>query len=424
VSALLAAPLILSLLRFGDLYYFVHYSGYADVGAYLESSVRATGGPVFIAGVVGLVVPWLEGERPLSRAVSATAVTYVFATAFLALSPWPSSLIDQLEATRLMPFQRLLWFWLAAIALDAGLRFTLRGASRWTQRAGLDGALLLVAAAFPVLYVIAPPAFVPEGDRGLVVMPGSAQPGIVDLEAAVRAADGAAADGTALLVLGTSLSWHDQLWGPLWSDRPFFYDDWLWYWHRDHAGAYDPEAGHAYPDDASALRPEYLETHGIGAVVVTGSASEVAAMSASLEPVRDGIWDVYRVRDPVGIVTFDGANANVTKVGNQRFAAAGEGSEIVVRRNWFPRWQASVDGVAIAVERTNDGYMRVVVPDGVHDLELTYRVVALDWLGRLCAVLGMLVATLLIGPARLRPWERKRRHSVSEGGVSSIRAVG
>ncbi len=64
----------------------------------------------------------------------------------------------------------------------------------------------------------------------------SARPEQADLETAIRAADEAATPGTALLVLGSALSWHQQLWAPLWTERPLFYDNWLWYWHPDHAG--------------------------------------------------------------------------------------------------------------------------------------------------------------------------------------------
>ena len=100
----------------------------------------------------------------------------------------------------------------------------------------------------------------------------SARPEQADLEEAIRAADEAAAPGTALLVLGSALSWHQQLWAPLWTERPLFYDNWLWYWHPNHAGTpgYDFLAGHHYPDPERTLERDYLARHGIGAVVVTG----------------------------------------------------------------------------------------------------------------------------------------------------------
>ena len=79
----------------------------------------------------------------------------------------------------------------------------------------------------------------------------SARPEQADLQVAIRAADEAAAPGTALLVLGSALSWHQQLWAPLWTERPLYYDNWLWYWHPDHAGT----PGYAFPGRAPLPRP-------------------------------------------------------------------------------------------------------------------------------------------------------------------------
>jgi uncharacterized membrane protein YfhO len=75
--------------------------------------------------------------------------------------------------------------------------------------------------------------------------------------------------------------------------------------------------------------------------------------------------------------------------------------DIQVRRNWFPRWQAWADGEQIDIERTENGYMHLNVPEGTQEVELIYVVTWLDWLGRAAAITGA-VAVVAIGTGRWR----------------------
>jgi hypothetical protein len=408
LAGLLAAPEIVSLARFNNLYYFVHYSGYANVREYWDSSIRAVSGPFFVLGILGFVLAWLPGARVVTRAVAASLGLYVAGTAVLAAGAGPSSLIEQLETTRLMPFQRLLWFYLAAVAVEFALIWLGAALRKRMRLIFVDGALLFAAVVVVLVYVVSPPTFIPVVDRGLVAMPTSARPGIVDLEEAVKAADGAAEPGTALLVLGTlgtPNSWHDQLWAPLWSQRPFFYDDWLWYWQTRHFGAYNPLTEHAYRNDASALSQDYLRHHGIGAIVVTGEAKPQASRESYLTLVRSGTWDVYRVNQPMPIVTLSGNAPDSVSIDEQHVTASGtnSGGEILVRRNWFPRWEATVNGQPAAIRETEDGYMAIATPiEGAVDVELTYAVDWIDWLGRLAVVVGMVILIAMLLPSRQR----------------------
>jgi hypothetical protein len=221
----------------------------------------------------------------------------------------------------------------------------------------------------------------------------SAGPEQVDLEAAIRAADEAAAPGTALLVLGSALSWHQQLWAPLWTERPLFYDNWLWYWHPDHAGTpgYDAPAGHHYPDPERTLERDYLSHHGIGGVVVTGGAREAAAMSPLLQPLRDGVYDVYIVSDPVTTVTFRDRNASFLAFGNQQVEARSNrsGAPVVARLNWHPRWKATLDDERMETDRLNDGYVAIAPAAPVSRAELIYSVQPLDWAARMLCMVGV-----------------------------------
>ena len=129
----------------------------------------------------------------------------------------------------------------------------------------LNGGLLAIAIVALLLYVVLDSTPVPESDRGMYPVLQTGESYFLDQQDAVELADDQAEPGTAILVLGSMLSWHDQFWSFQWSDRPFFFNDWLWYWQKDHFGQYDPDPQHAYPDLASTLSPEYLQTHGIGA---------------------------------------------------------------------------------------------------------------------------------------------------------------
>ena len=411
LTAALAAPELVALLRFEDLYYFVHYGRYDAPSDYLRSTLQAISTPVLPFAVGGVVVGLALPGRVVTRATAVTLVLYVAATVALSFGPLADALLQQLETTRLMPFQRLLSLYLAAVALHALARWF--GAGVPTGTAPVTDLILLGAAVVLLLATPVVPAAgageVVPADRSLYRVTSSAAPVQADFEAAVEAADAAAPPGTALLVLGSALSWHQPLWAPLVADRPFFYDDWLWYWQTRHYGDYDPTASHAYPVDASALDPEYLSRHGIGAVVVAGgvvgSAADVAARSAELEPVggRFGPFDVYAVRAPTAVVTLAGANASRSDLGNQRLTASGAsaGGEALVRRNWHPRWRAWVNGEPAPISQTADGYMTVPVPAGEVRIELRYAVDRLDWLGRLLCGAGMLVVgRLLVGRRR------------------------
>jgi hypothetical protein len=407
-TLLLAAPEIISLARFNHLYFFVRYSWYADLHAYYRSSVAAVSTPVFIAGLVGLALALLLPRHAVVRAAGLSLLIYIGATTWFVLGLWPSGFAEQLETTRLMPFQRLLWLAMAGYGVYVAADQVRRFGQAWLREA----ALAAVGAALIVAYVAAPIGAVPVSDRGLVKLPTIAQPGIADLETAVEAADAKAPQGTAILVIGTTLSWHDQLWAAQWTNRPLFFNDWLWYWQTENFGVYNPKVEHDYPDPATALTADYFSHHGIGAVVVTGAAEPAAADSPLLSNVREGTYNVYTVNDPVDIVTFGGVNATSFSISGDHISATGSssGGAIVVRRNWFPRWQATVNGQPAAVTETEDGYMQIAAPAGPVTLELRYVVDGWDWLGRALAGLGVLVCLVALAPSRwFRPIARRAR---------------
>ncbi len=418
IAGLLAAPELLSLLRFSDLYYFVHYSGYTSLSDFWHSSIQAVSGPIFCLGLVGVGTALAVPMRPVTRATAITLITYVFITGYLSTDSAAKTLVKQLETTRLMPFQRYLVMYLAAVAVYDLLRWTMGRASNVVVDLGMVAAGGVVL----FLYVLSPPSFIPQTDRGLYEIPSTAQPEMAELERAVKTADHNAPPGTAVLVLGTHMSWHDGLWAPMWSDRPFFYDDWLWYWQTKHYGDYDPKTEHAYLSDDSTINQEYLERHGIGAIVVTGEAVSAAESSSLLESVEKGEYDVYLVRNPTTIVTFDNQNATSLTIENQLFTASGDGSSETarIRRNWFPRWSATVNGDSVPITQTDDGYMTVPISDGETNVELHYVVDRWDWLARVMAAVGLILAVFLMLPQRLTTRRKGQQTSSSPRSILSI----
>jgi hypothetical protein len=392
-----SAPLLISLIRYDHLYYFVHYSGYANLRAWLDSSIQAVSGPVFITALVGLAIALVGRHSLVESMIGWTTVLYCALTAYLVAIDWPATWVEQLETTRLMPFQRLLMISLAIIAVG---RISVWAVGRWA-----DVPCAVVVALIPILYVISPPSFIPESDRGLIRVGTMAAPGIADLHAAVEQADDRAPPGTAILILGTTVSWHDQMWSTLWSDRLFFYDDWLWYWQREHVGDYDPETEHAYRTDSSTIDQSYLATHGIGAIIVTGEARGAASEATFLTSIRNGIYDAYLVNGGTTLATLDGSNLT-SAIDDESIRVSGvqAGGTVTIRENWFPRWQASVDGKSAPVVHRSDGYMDITVPTGSATLTVSYAATALDWIARAVALVSLIVGVVIL--VRARPTAR------------------
>ncbi len=193
------------------------------------------------------------------------------------------------------------------------------------------------------------------------------------------------------------LSWHDQFWSMEWSDRPFYFNDWLWYWQKDLAGEYDPNTD-TYPTRLRRLDPACLWT-GIGAVVTTGAASDAARTSPALEAISETpSYSVYLVRDPTPIITADGAETTEISIQNQQFSAtvSEPSSTFQIRRNWFPRWSATVDGQAAEISKDANGFMTVTSAVPGTQVEVVYGVDGWDWLGRILLIAGVMCAAIAI----------------------------
>ncbi len=427
LSALLAAPLLLAALRYTDLYYFVNFESYDDLAEILWASRTAISPVIGLLTVAGAILAIVARRYAHALTAAVGLVFFVAVTVSFSLIEPLANAIQQLETPRLMPFQRFLsiylaaWFagWLLEMAFKAIL-------PRWRNLAVpalLCASSLIVILTFNGVFGAVPTVYQPPTPWT------TGYPEFAEFEDAVTEISDVRPEDTAVLVVGDQMSWwHEQLWAPVWSGALFFYDDWMWYWHPDHDGPYDPSIGHAYQNPASAFTPEWFNAHGVGAVLVTNMPvpagaidPRIAAQSnPNLEVQRTiGQWDLYLVTDPGSIVTNGPTPASDIDVTNNTISATFESAsgEVIVRRNWYPRWEAFADGQQVDITRLDNGYMAVTVPDETTTLELRYAVTAVDWLGRIAAAIGLAltIAFALNAHTRLETWLSRRGQAADKG---------
>ena len=389
LAGLLAAPELVSLVRFSELYYFIHYTSYANTADYLAAVIEAVSLPVFPLVLCGLAVAtMLPRDRIVTRATALAAALYVGVTVTLTFGGLTAA--QQLETTRLMPLQRLLMIYLAAVGLHAAaLVIAQRAERRWAR---YDVISIGVAVALLAAW-LTPSALVPPHVSAPARLDRSGSALMQGFERAVRAAANAAPEGTSILIVGSGLSAHQQLWAPMVADRTFFYDDWMWYWHQRHAGPYDPRTAAKYDQTRidEVFSREFLTTHGVGAVVVTGKADAMAQRMPWLAAIAHGRYTPYLVKEPASVVTIGERPPDSLAFSNHRITAtsADASGPMIVRQNWFPRWRAEVNGTQVPVEQTAEGYMRVRLPAGAASISLVYGLDRVDLAARGAALLAL-----------------------------------
>ncbi len=411
VALLLAAPLLMAMAQYSDLYFFVHFTSYATFQDYWDSVVASVSWWFLAPALVGVPIALVVRNLSMMRMVAISVLIYGGLTVALSQGGMESGLIRQLEATRLMPFQRLLTVYLAAAAIG-WVGQQLAGLIVRTQWRDTIVAVGLVLTAVVTVNAF-PGTFAPLPAADLTAPPALHTTGVIEFAQFTEVIDAANAlrpDGTAMLVVGDQNSWwHEQLWAPSVDDGAYYYDDWMWYWHPDRPGPYTFEAGNSFPSPAQVFNPEWLGANGVSVLAVTNMTAanpdprHAAADSPYFEFQQSiGYWDIYTVRDIVPIVT----NGDVAPV-SSTFASGeitatfeGASGEIQIRHNWYPRWTAFADGEEVPVTRTDSGTMTISVPDGTREVVLRYGVTGLDWVARLAAVVGVaLLGVVLAGVA-------------------------
>lgn len=417
VAFLLAAPVVFALFRYNSLYFFLHYEFYDPIIQYWEAAVTAVTLAVLILAIIGVAIasiPRFDHAVPVSRGLALAGIFYVLLTLWVAVASTVPPLVEQLEAPRLMPYQRQLMIWFGALAVALALR----ALGRLMDQRARGVLVTVVVGGLAVLMLVAhvrPLGFVADEQVGLRPVSLTGDEDHASLQLAIDLAEQARPDGTSVFVIGNRDDiWHQQLWAPAHSGVRFFYDDWMWYWHARHEGPYNPPNGYWMPNPTDALEGTYLDDHGVGIVVVTDMwvPSGVQPRESARSNQRlalfgtIGIWDVYSVVQPTSLVMNGDRLPDTIHVGNHVIRARfEEGSgEIVVRQNWYPRWTAEADGEPVELIRRDDGYMEVRVPPGEVEISLEYGVTTLDWAGRAASVAGIVVlaAGVWRGPAILR----------------------
>jgi len=86
---------------------------------------------------------------------------------------------------------------------------------------------------------------------------------------------------------------------------------------------------------------------------------------------------------------------------------AASGSALVVSENFFPGWRATVDGRPGAVTRANYNLMAVPLPEGAHEIELSFADPAYakgKWITLIALLLAAVAAVVgIIAEQRRRP---------------------
>ncbi len=395
VAGLLAAPELASLLRYGNLYYFVRFTSYSSSLDYLSASMDAVSLPAFALALAGCFTAIAVRGRAMTSTTAVALGLYASTTMFFAFGG--SAVVQQLEATRLMPVQRLLTLYLAGVGLHAFAR----AAGAASRRRWLPPLLEGAAIAALIFVFIGTERLLPFWSRGLYPVQRSSVREMALFQNVVNLADRTAPADTAILVVGSAVSTHQQLWAPVRvPERLYFYDYWMWYWQQRHRGPYDPRVATQYDSRrlAQLFERDYLDAHAIGAVIITPPGQPFAERSANLQRIFAGDYGLYIVKDPTRVVSFAGGASDFITVSNHTIMADGTsmGGDAIIRRNWFPRWEATVNGRSTTIRESDDGYMRVPVPAGRVHLTLRYGLDWLDVLARVAGILGALVFLVLV----------------------------
>jgi hypothetical protein len=138
--------------------------------------------------------------------------------------------------------------------------------------------------------------------------------------------------------------------------------------------------------------------------------------------LREGLYEVYAVIDPVTMVTFGDQNAASLEFGNRRIAALSDssGAPVTARVNWHPRWEATVENEPAEADRLHDGYIGIAPREPVSRAELVYSMQSLDWAARVFSLIGLVgLAGLVVRNGGKDSWKGTRILSRLAGRIGS-----
>ncbi len=206
---------------------------------------------------------------------------------------------------------------------------------------------------------------------------------------------------------------------------------WLaWASGVDILNAFNPESSNAGAIAYTADGPDKdqkiddwirkLRRLGVSHVVVDRADIDGQMRSSALvdKAWSEGPITIYGIRTdtngtpPVLMDVGDsGAGVNFAQRGTERLQwtiNSGRQLTSTLAIGWSPKWHATLDGSPIHVAKTDEGLMSIVIPSGVHRLDLAYRPDAADHLG---LFITLVTLWLLIG---LPLWRRRNARKTDD----------
>jgi hypothetical protein len=111
---------------------------------------------------------------------------------------------------------------------------------------------------------------------------------------------------------------------------------------------------------------------------------------------------------PLDCATSDSGTASITDYRPNDIAikTSGPGGLMVLTDQYYPGWQASIDGQPAPIYRADTAFRAVCVPSGDHTVKFEFRPAAL-YIGMAISVLGWLAVIVVSGAAVIRSRNRK-----------------
>jgi hypothetical protein len=131
---------------------------------------------------------------------------------------------------------------------------------------------------------------------------------------------------------------------------------------------------------------------------------------------QQGVITVYRTSEPIKMVEFvpsDVGEAVFSRDGPDRFTLrflnVHGNPRVIVKEAYFPTWRATSGNVAVEIEKNEEGFMAITLPEGARELVLEQKPVAIEtYYVSLISLVGSLVFVGVNVTRRKTPTRRRR----------------
>jgi hypothetical protein len=366
-----------------------------------------------------VVAGWVYGvtrvrRQPFAFALVAAPVVYLV-IAHWAASRWPDNEITLQLANRGLGNAGVLAVLPLAAALAAGARLAARRLRRWPAAEPAAAAVVLAIAVMIVVSPLGP-------DRRAARQIAEPRP---QLRHAARELTGLVPPGARFV---TQREYPDEI------VRAGIVQPATWLTHESGRNSLNGFNLESSSTPEPALEPEHLGLRtpeadadalgrlGVSHIVTTGDALagrlEVSERFALVW--RDPPIAIFALRPRAGypdphtlVTTNEPATARVERADAERLRLhvnAARATPATLAIAWSPKWDGSIDGRGVHLDRTRDGLIGVQLAPGAHTLELRYGPDIWDRIG--VAISAATVVLLIALGASV--WNRRRLHSTSK----------